>query len=189
MIESMFSVNVFKDTIDTISYDLMHELKNEVLVNVSDDAPGASSVNKQYQYDKRLSFLFEIIQLKLKEAWVELDFRKDLKPHLTESWVNVIRKKGIMEDVAHHSKFQLYGVLHLHVPENSGDLVINHPFDGLPRNLAYEPKPNLTKYKMTPKVGDLIIVPSSCTFMHTENKSGEDKVTLEFGCWYNSNIA
>ena len=190
MIYSMFSVNLFKENLNEIlpSNDIVSELKKEILAGVEENAPGASSDNRFYHRDPRLFSLFDILQTKLESAWTALDFRKDLKPQFKESWINVIRTKGEMEDFTYAANFQLYGMFFLNAPENSGDVVIKHPFDGLPRNLAYEPNPNLIQYRVTPKTGDLLIFPSSSVFVHEENKASDEKVVLEFGCWYNFKV-
>jgi uncharacterized protein (TIGR02466 family) len=188
MIETMFTVNFFHKTLNAkVDPLLISELSTEVTgetYNIDDGGSSSHPSNVLYQTDARLESLVDEIKISTQEAWNELEFREDLSPIITEMWMNVVYPKGKMTDQAHHSKYSMYGVYYLQADENCGDLVLHHPLDGMTRNLPYQPKPNLDRYKIKPKTGELIIFPSSFVFNTKENKSESNRITLEFGINY-----
>lgn len=187
MIETIFSVNFYRNSLDNVSKNIVDELSLELTgenFNVDDGGASSHPDNVQYYNDVRLSSLVDNIQNETKKAWEGLEFRDDLTPVITEMWLNVVYPKGEMQDQAHHSKFSLCGVYFLHAEENSGNLVLVNPLDGMTRNLPYQPKAHLNAYQITPKTGDLIIYPSYFLYHTKENKSQSNRVTLEFAVNY-----
>lgn len=185
MIETMFSVNLFRKKLTTqVDKLLISELTSEITGEDYDiDDGGASSHpdNVEYHKDARLESLIDEIKISMVEAWNELEFREDLFPLIGQMWMNVVYPKGDMKDQAHHSKYSMYGIYYLQADEDCGDLVLHHPLDGMTRNLPYQPKPNLDRYKVKPTTGELIVFPSSFIFNTKENKSQSNRITLEFG--------
>ncbi len=192
MIETMFTVNFFRKTLSTkVDKSLISELSTEVTgekYNIDDGGASSHPNNIAYQNETRLELLINEIKTTTFEAWNELEFREDLSPVVSEMWMNVVYPKGEMRDQAHHSKYSMYGIYYLQADENCGDLVLHHPLDGMTRNLPYQPKPNLDRYKIKPKTGELIVFPSSFVFNTKENKSESNRITLEFGINYKLKI-
>lgn len=189
MIESFFETNYFKENVshDFSELNFKDEIlkQNNITIPILDDG-GISSYeeNKKYHTDDRLSSFVETLTPSLENGWKELGFRKDLFPTIRDMWCNIVYDQGNMEEQRHPTEFQMFGIYHVSAPEDSGDLIFYHPADWIFSTHAFEPNEKRTKCRVKVKTGDLILFPSYLKFSTTENKSNQDRVTLEFGCDY-----
>lgn len=189
MIKSIFDVKIFHQNLGiTFDTKLFEEIKKEIHGNtipiIKNGGTSSYYTDIKYNNDIRLEKLISKIEHVTNEAWLSMGYRKDLKPLFKDYWINVIYPDGSMKEQVHSETSKIFGVYHLYAPENCGDMVIDHPFDGYVKNVPMEPENGLYNYKITPKTGDLILFPSYTKYYTNLNKSREDKITLEFRCMY-----
>lgn len=189
MIKSIFDIKILHQNLGiTFDSETLEDIKKEIHGNkipiIKNGGASSFDSDKAYQTDIRFKKLISEIELITNDAWLSMGYRKDLKPLFKKFWINVIYPDGSMSEQVHSETSKVFGVYHLHAPENCGDMVIDHPFDGYIRNVPLEPKEGLYNYAIAPKTGDLVLFPSYTKYYTKPNKSNEDKITLEFRCMY-----
>ncbi len=189
MIKNIFDIKIAHQNLGiTFSSELLEEIKKEIHGNkipiMKNGGTSSYYTDIKYNTDSRFENLIGEIERVTNDAWIYMGYRKDLKPLFKDYWINVIYPDGSMDEQVHSETSKIFGVYHLYAPENCGDMVIDHPFDGYIRNVPMEPQNGLYDYSITPKTGDLILFPSYTKYYTKPNKSNEDKITLEFRCMY-----
>ena len=125
---------------------------------------------------KEFEFFMGWMQSYVDTVWSAWDYTDAVKKAVSESWINAHPKGGWTNPHTHHN-VHLAMVAYLHVPENSGNLMVKNPMSMYHHGLPLA-NPNNAWKTINIETDDVVILPAWLEHMTQINHSEENRYIM-----------
>jgi uncharacterized protein (TIGR02466 family) len=179
-----FNIPIAQDILSKESYLLIKEEvmeylnKNQNYLDTPWNCPTKTSLHLSPEKSFSSTNVINEIKNITTKYHKEWGFEDSMEFNIYALWVNVSEKEGFQE-YHRHPRGIFSGVLYLDVNEDSGDLTLVNPLDGILNYFPLNSKSPL-KHSITPQNGLIISFPSFMGHYVGSNKSNKNRISISW---------